>query len=546
MHRPIPNRMTTGSSRSATTARSALAGLFCAAIVGAGCAAETGSSEDDLTSASGAEKRVTWQSFVYVPTASNDSVIQKAIQKQIKSAIGAFRGPEIGIQDRDALTTIDAKLWIRDDVEVVDEALPAVKTTLTRVRYTYTDTAIVRKKNTTLEQQIPLLFGDYVAKVAALKPACSDDQKTAADSMWYHYTPQQAACKTMIAKETSTINTAAKGLNPTKQISKLDSERNFVMVRAKFTAVKAPPTKYPEYDKLWGFGTDRQLLVTYAFFGVDADIADPNDVSAIEHFRFLRTLLAKYPTLAVTTTDPFALLLDFDIAGSKYVAAYAEVCNWVVDNSGFPKTANTLDLQNSLRKQALQHWAERWVYWELPVTITINKQPRNITIQLRSYWGHEDGTAQWRQAATNRYLEAFWHGDIFMYQGHSHFGHGPLEPINFATKNFPDRYQVMLVNSCLSFNYYDVDFLKMHPGTSSKLDIVVNGLPAFWTKMGEASANMLIGLTDGTGKSWVNVLEAMIVKPSWAPNGYDPLRAVNGELDNVFDASKAAMSLVIR
>ena len=104
----------------------------------------------------------------------------------------------------------------------------------------------------------------------------------------------------------------------------------------------------------------------------------------------------------------------------------------------------------------------------------------------------------------------------------------------------------MLVNSCLSFNYYDVDFLKMHPGTSTKLDIVVNGLPAFWTKMGEASANMLIGLTDGTGKSWVNVLAAMVVKPSWAPNGYDPLRAVNGELDNVFDASKAAMSLVIR
>ncbi len=520
--------------------------LAIAVLLVARCASDVGTGEDDLTSATGAEKKVTWQSFVYVPVGSADAVVAKAIQKQVKSAIGAFRGPEIGIQDRDALSNLNPAGWVREDVDVVDTANPAAKEKRTRVRYTYSDTAIVRKKNTALEHQIPLLFGDYVAKIAAIKPPCSDDQKTEADSMWYHYTPQLASCKKAFADEVAKINAASKGLDPTRQIAKVDADRNFVLVRAKFTAVKAPPVKYPEYDKLWGVGTDRTLLVAYAFFGVDNDVQDPGDVSAVEHFRFLRTLLARYPTMKVTKADPHVLLLDFELGGSKYVATYPEVCDWIVDNTGFPAAANTPSLKDSLRKQAVQHWAERWIYWELPVTATFSGKPRNMTLQLRSYWGYEDGKPEWRQAATWRYLEAFWHGDVFLYQGHSHFGHGPLEPVNYASKNFADRYQVMLVNSCVSFNYYDVDFLKMHPGGSSKLDIVVNGLPAFWTKMGESSANYLIGLTDGTAKSWADVLTGMIVKPSWAPAGYDPLRAVNGELDNLFDPKKTPMKVELR
>ena len=517
---------------------------LCAGL--AACASSMGDSESDLTSATGAEKRITWQSFVYVQPAATDVEIQKAIQKQIKSAIGAFRKPEIAIQDRDALSNIDPKGWLRDTLNVVDSSKSGQTQQILRVRYTYTDTALTRAKNTAVEQQMPLLFGDYVAKADKLKPPCSDDQKTEADSLWFHFAPQQAQCQAAIKAELDAINAATKGLDPATQLSKQDADRNFVTVRAKLTAVAAPPVKYPEYDKLWGFGSDRQTLVAYAFFGVDADIANPDDVSAVEHFRFLRTMLAKYPKLQVTKTDPDLLMLDFDIAGQKYVAKYDEVCNWVVDNAGFPAAAATADLKASLRKQAVQHWGERWVYWQLPVAVTLNKQVRNMTLELRSYWGNEDGKPEWRQAATWRYLEAFWHGDIFLYQGHSHFGHGPLEPVNYATKNFPSRYQVMLINSCVSFNYYDVDFVKMHPGGSQNLDIVVNGLPAFWTKMGEASANYLIGLTDGNGKAWKDILAAMVVKPSWAPAGYDPIRAVNGELDNVFDAKKTPIALTVR
>ena len=129
-------------------------------------------------------------------------------------------------------------------------------------------------------------------------------------------------------------------------------------------------------------------------------------------------------------------------------------------------------------------------------------------------------------------LEAFWHGDVFAYTGHSHFGHGPLEPWEYGGANFPHRYQTMLFNSCLSFNYYDEDFLRMHPNGSQQLDVVVNGLPAYWYGMGQASANYVAGVVSGT-QSWRQVLTRMRVNTPWV-TAYDPMRAVNGELDNTF------------
>jgi len=155
-----------------------------------------------------------------------------------------------------------------------------------------------------------------------------------------------------------------------------------------------------------------------------------------------------------------------------------------------------------------------------------------MTVEIRTWYGEEDGSWEVRQRARWRYLEAFWHADVFSYTGHSHFGHGPLEPWTYSGGNFPDRYQVMLVNSCLSFNYYDEDSLNMHPGATSKLDVVVNALPAYWLGMGQANAAYIAGLVGGT-QSWRQILGAMAVDLPWE-QAYDPMRAVNGELDNAY------------
>ena len=63
---------------------------------------------------------------------------------------------------------------------------------------------------------------------------------------------------------------------------------------------------------------------------------------------------------------------------------------------------------------------------------------RQMTVEVRSFWGVEDdGTADTQQRAEWRYLEAFWNGDVFAYTGHSHFGHGPLEPTNYGARQLP-------------------------------------------------------------------------------------------------------------
>ena len=155
-----------------------------------------------------------------------------------------------------------------------------------------------------------------------------------------------------------------------------------------------------------------------------------------------------------------------------------------------------------------------------------------MTIEIHTWHGLEDGSDDIRLHARWRYLEAFWNADVFAYTGHSHFGHGPLEPWEYGTAYFPDRYQVMLLNSCLSFNYYDVDFLRMHPEGSAKLDVVVNGLPAYWLGMGQATAGYVTGVLGGS-KSYAQLLSSMAVDLPWQ-SGYDPMRATNGELDNTY------------
>jgi hypothetical protein len=251
--------------------------------------------------------------------------------------------------------------------------------------------------------------------------------------------------------------------------------------------------------------------------------------------------------MSVTFTNPQANLLDFSLKGATKTATYEDVFSWVIDGSGFPANAADAASREALKQQVIDHFAERWVYWSLPVRVTRGSETRDMTVEIRTFWGYEDGKPEYRQQATWRYLEGMWNSDVFLYQGHSHFGHGPLEPTNYTGQNFPDRYQAMLINSCVSFNYYDVDFLQMHPSGSRNLDIVVNGLPAYWTMLGKASASYVLGLIDGARgpkpMSWQDILQSMVVAPPWAPTGYDPMRAVNGETDNSYAPASGLISI---
>jgi hypothetical protein len=496
----------------------------------------SGSGDPDLTSRNGRARKIEWDGFVYVTAGASDDVAQSAVRMQVKSFLGAGRGLEVELQDRDAQHNLDASTWTRERVTIA-----GTQNQLDRVRYHYSDTAMVSiASDPGAALDVTLLFGDYVARAAELKPECSDDQTTDADSLWYHFTPQQWSCRQAITAEKQRIDSAAPAAPA--QISQADADRRFVGIRGKLTALDAPPVKYPEYDRLLGFGSDRTKIVAYVFVGVEHDEADTTDLGLAEYVRFIRTIRAHWPHIGVSYTQPFAMLLDFYRADGTKIdgVTFDDVAHWILDGTGYPAGVDA----NQLKQQVRDRLAERWIYWTLPLTITRGAETRQMTLEIRSFWGWEDGTVDRRQAATWRYLEAFWNADVFAYAGHSHFGHGPLEPQNYWGGNFPaDRYQVMLVNSCLSYNYYDTDFLVMHPGGSRNLDVVTNGLPAYWNGMGQSTASYVIALVEGQ-KNWSDVLGAMAVPdPLGSATPYDPMRVVNGELDNTFDPANGPITV---
>jgi hypothetical protein len=495
---------------------------------------EDGASGDELTSAEGLEFTIEWDGFVYVPRGADDGTVKWHVQRQIKSSLGALRELGIGIKDRDAHEFLATTTVARTPLAVVDGTTTTAE--IDRVTYHYRDTALVDK------DQVPggpfdltLLFGDYAARRNELVPACSDDPAAEADSLWYHYAPRRWDCRGKIAAEVAAISTATTALpDRTAQIARADHDRRFLPTRASLTPVAAAPELYPEYDKLWGFAGDpaRTMLVVYSFFGVDADLDNPQDYGLREYLRFQRTLRARFPALRVNHTAPQAMLLDFWIDGVKVDGvSFDQVERWILDRTGWPAAASDAGKRAQLERQVIERFSERWIYWSLPVDVSDGAQTRRMTVELRTYYGREDGSPDIRQRARWRYLEAFWHGDVFTYTGHSHFGHGPLEPWDYHGGNFPDRYQVLLFNSCLSFNYYDQDFLDMHPRGAEQLDVVVNGLAAYWEGMGKASGNLVASLIDGEDRTWRQVLKAMRVDLPWQ-SGYDPMRAVNGELGN--------------
>jgi hypothetical protein len=510
---------------------------------------DTGAGVDDLTSVDGVEHTIDFDAFVDVAPGASDDVVKGAIHRELKSALGALRERGIGVADRDAQRNLADITLARTALDVVGTD-GAVVRRLERVRYHYHDVALVEHDRIPSGPlDLTLLFGDYVARAGELIPICSDDPSTDADSLWYLYLRGRNACRTAIrAEQTAMASAQAQLVDPSHQIGVRDADRRFIQTRATLVRAAAPPVTYPEYDQLWGFAgnTSRTKLVAYSFVGVDSDESNPYDNGLVEYLRMQRTLRTRLPGVRVTETAPQAGLLDFTVDGQPLAGVtFADVERWIVDRTGLPAAvAGNAQKTADLLGQVIANFSERWIVWQWPVTVRRDGVDRTMTAEIRTFYGYEDGSAEVRLHARWRYLEAFWHADVFAYTGHSHFGHGPLEPWEYSGANFPDRYQIALFNSCLSFNYYDEDFLTMHPSGTSKLDVVVNGLPAYWNGMGAATGAYLAGLFTGD-RSWRDVLGGMAVDLPWE-SGYDPMRAVNGELDNRFDPAAGRVTVTPR
>jgi hypothetical protein len=523
----------------------ALAPIACSQSAGD----DTATSDNHLTSVNAAQRGIHFQSYVYVPTTASDSDIQTAIARQVKTAIGALRQPEVSINDRDAQNNLDPSTWTRQTVTLVDPTNASAATSqLQRVTYPYNDVAVVTNSlQSSSAVAFTMLAGDYSSYATQLIQNCSDDTTTDEDSLWYHYTPTMSSCASLIDAELTAIQTETTALaGDATKVGPHEANRWFMPVTAKLDPPQIPGKSYsPEYDRLYGIGTDKSQVLVYAFFGVDTDETNPDDILGQEAINFLRTMLNAQPNFRPVATDPQAMLEDVYVDGLKIAnVTYAKMFSWILDKTNYPPEVGTdANKIAELRKNTMAIFTERKISWDLPVTVTSASGSKNMTIEVRTFYGYEDGSDDIRQHAEWRYLEAFWYGDVFMYNGHSHFGHGPLEPFLYNAGNFNANYQIMLVNSCISYNYYHEDFFSMKPGGTKNLDMVLNGLPAYVNGMGIATAGFLDALIDGKQHTYIDLLKAMEINEPWGENNYDPMRVVDGELDNQFSQTATPLSI---
>lgn len=532
--------------------------LTCAAAGGCSSASPSSPTRSlgaDLTGISGVQRGIHFQGQVFVPTTAQVSDIDAAIAREVQTALGALQQPEVSLRDRDATNAQNPAKWNQQTLSVVDPTNPsAPPTSIVRVTYQYDDEAVVTDTlNGSSAVAFVMLADDYSQHTAKLEQDCSQNPTDDPASLWYDFEPQLSACQTDIQSELTAIQqeeSALKGAALT--VGPKEAGRWFLPVTATLDPPENPTQDYsPEYDRLFGVapnGTSKSQLVVYAFNGVDSDETNPDDILGQEAIRFLRTMLQGQPNFRPVNTNPFAMLEDIYVNGTKLAnVTYAEMFQWILDQTGYPAEVGTdATAIAALRAQAIAKFTERWIYWDLPVTVTdASGTAHTLTVEVRFFYGDEASNDTAKQHAQWRYLEAFWYGDVFLYNGHSHFGNGPLDPQNYGPQNFNGNYQLMLVNSCLSYNYYHEDFFTYKPGGTKNLDMVLNGLPSYVWGGGEATANLLLGLIDGKQHTYRELLQLMEIDLPWGQNDYEPMRVADGELDNLFSQTKTPLSVSV-
>ena len=127
---------------------------------------------------------------------------------------------------------------------------------------------------------------------------------------------------------------------------------------------------------------------------------------------------------------------------------------------------------------------------------------------------------------------------MFLYNGHSSIGYGPLDPKNFTAADFPSSYQIMWVDGCVSYNYYHKDYIPLKQGGTKNLDLVTNGVEAPAFRGGHAMGQWLIKLLDGKSSSYKDLLVAA--------EDTEALRVVDGELDNEFRPDRYPITITNR
>ncbi|HEY8079057.1 MAG TPA: hypothetical protein VIF62_33220, partial [Labilithrix sp.] len=184
-----------------------------------------------------------------------------------------------------------------------------------------------------------------------------------------------------------------------------------------------------------------------------------------------------------------------------------------------------------LDKQLGDRVYRKWFAIDRPVKVSIGGgEAKDFTIEMIVYFGAQSDGAPHHYAIKN--------SDVFLYNGHSYIGYGPLDPSNFTAQDFPSSYQIMWIDGCVSYNYYEKDYFPLKQGGTKNLELVTNGIEAPSWRSGHAMGQFVVSLLDGKNASYRDLLVAA--------KDTDPLRVVDGEVDNEFTPERFPITISSR
>jgi hypothetical protein len=489
---------------------------------------------DQLVGVNSVGRRMAVDGYVYVPVTATQEAIVSAVSSQMRVLFGAARSASIGLSERYPI--INPASFRADTVTVVDTARPGAPTrTLKRVRYTYRSRAVVPRTLETASTvpTVTLFPKDYAARAAEIIRQCqpADTQSLSAGTIWYHFEPGLSACAQAVQAEQQAILSDRRSLTaPDRQVTEREVARLYLPVVMQFTPLEGNANASPEYHRLY----EDDRFVGYSFFGLDNE-SDPYDYGGRIYFSWLRAVTRAQPALQMSVPDG-TNLLRVQVNGADVPGVTLDrVISWVVDGAGYPSGVTDV---RAFRLALLRQWRGHFVHLSMRATVTTQGRARAVPIEFKTYYGDEERDIP---AAVRRYTAAFREADVFQYTGHSHLGSGPLDPQNYPAATFPNKYQLLMVNSCVSFNYYN-QFFRLHPGGTANLDTVTNGIEVYLEGSGVSSARFMLAMIDGRFRTYRDILTEMRVDLPWE-TAHDANRVADGELDNVFSQGTYAMSL---
>ncbi|MFO0665811.1 MAG: hypothetical protein U0174_17795 [Polyangiaceae bacterium] len=508
--------------------------LATSAATGAvGCASDSGEGDDeDLTSQSALSRSLKFQGKVYVRKDATDSEIQSAVLTQTQSAFGPLRTSDIAVNNRElkplgaALESFKATFQKRV-VKVIDTALPADPgTEMTEVIYTYTDNAVVAKSYARKSKvALAVLNPSYRSQLQRILKECTTNDEEAREflsSAWYIFQPNLSTCKTAMATETKAIAADRLKLTDTQtQVTKSDVNRLYVPITAALGPDKTNKgNSYPDYHRLYAGGVEPGKLVISLVYGMidHSHTGGPEDDYAYsQYMQNLSEILKENPNFKLTGASPATDVTKITLASGRSIPITMK--DLVASGNGImPGGVSGADAAEA-KKLLGQLVYKRFLTYEMPVKVRIgNDSEKAVTIKILGYYGAESDSAPHKTAIKN--------SDVFVYNGHSSIGYGPLDPSRFSASDFPKTYQIMFVDSCVSYNYYEKDYVPLKEGGTLNLDLITNGIEAPAYRSGEALGKFVAKLINGKQASYLELLGAA--------SATDSLRVVDGELDNKY------------